>query len=96
MRNFTTFLYKKVAEMLAVSPNFHGQFATCGNWRQGCPPWHCTDSATPASLLSRLEINLRCPTTRHEGACGERKYSSYSFSTLALDWGEWSASHPGR
>jgi hypothetical protein len=27
---------------------------------------------------------------------GERKYSSYSFSTSALDGGEWSASRPGR
>jgi hypothetical protein len=27
---------------------------------------------------------------------GERRHSSYSFSTLALDGGEWSASHPGR
>jgi hypothetical protein len=27
---------------------------------------------------------------------GERRYSSYSFSTLAQDGGEWSASHPGR
>jgi hypothetical protein len=26
----------------------------------------------------------------------ERKYSSYLFSTSALDGGEWSASHPGR
>jgi hypothetical protein len=26
---------------------------------------------------------------------GERKYSSYSFSTSALDGGEWSASRPG-
>jgi alpha-glucosidase (family GH31 glycosyl hydrolase) len=25
-----------------------------------------------------------------------RRYSSYSFSTSALDGGEWSASHPGR
>jgi hypothetical protein len=36
-----------------------------------------------------------CPITRHEGAWGER-YSSYSFSTSALDGGEWSASRPGR
>jgi hypothetical protein len=36
-----------------------------------------------------------CPTTRHEGDWGER-YSSYSFSTSALDKGEWSASRPGR
>jgi hypothetical protein len=27
---------------------------------------------------------------------GERKYSSYSFLTLTVDWGEWSASRPGR
>jgi hypothetical protein len=27
---------------------------------------------------------------------GERKYSSYSFLTSALDGGEWSASRPGR
>jgi hypothetical protein len=26
---------------------------------------------------------------------GERRYSSYSFLTLALDRGEWSALHPG-
>jgi hypothetical protein len=36
------------------------------------------------------------PATRHEGAWGERRYSSYSFSTSALDGGEWSASRPGR
>jgi hypothetical protein len=27
---------------------------------------------------------------------GERRHSSYSFSTSALDGGEWSALHPGR
>jgi hypothetical protein len=27
---------------------------------------------------------------------GERRYSSYSYSTSALDGGEWSASRPGR
>jgi hypothetical protein len=27
---------------------------------------------------------------------GERRYSSYSFTTSALDWSEWSASRPGR
>jgi hypothetical protein len=36
------------------------------------------------------------PSTRHGGAWGERRYSSYSFSTSALDGGEWSASRPGR
>jgi hypothetical protein len=33
---------------------------------------------------------------RHEGTWGERKCSSYSFLTSALDGDEWSASHPGR
>jgi hypothetical protein len=36
------------------------------------------------------------PATRHEGACRQRRYSSYSFSNSALDGGEWSASRPGR
>jgi hypothetical protein len=31
-----------------------------------------------------------------EGARGERSYSSYSFSTSALDEDKWSASRPGR
>jgi hypothetical protein len=34
--------------------------------------------------------------TLHEGAWGERRYSFYSFSTSALDWGERSTSRPGR
>jgi hypothetical protein len=37
-----------------------------------------------------------CPIIRHGGAWVERRYSSYSFSTSALDGGEWSASRPGR
>jgi hypothetical protein len=36
------------------------------------------------------------PATRHEGAWGERRYRSYSFTTSAIDGGEWSASRPGR
>jgi hypothetical protein len=36
------------------------------------------------------------PSIRHGGAWGERSYSSYSFTTSALDGGEWSASRPGR
>jgi hypothetical protein len=31
-----------------------------------------------------------------EALGGEERYSSYSFSTSALDGGEWSASRPGR
>jgi hypothetical protein len=30
------------------------------------------------------------------GAWGDRRYSSYSFTTSALDGGEWSAPRPGR
>jgi hypothetical protein len=30
-------------------------------------------------------ISLICLTTRHEGALEEKRYSSYSFSTSALD-----------
>jgi hypothetical protein len=36
------------------------------------------------------------PATRHGGAWGERRYSSYSFLTSALDGGEWSAPRTGR
>jgi hypothetical protein len=36
------------------------------------------------------------PLHAMEAFGGERRYSSYSFSTSALDGGEWSASRPGR
>jgi hypothetical protein len=36
------------------------------------------------------------PLHAMEAHGGERRYSSYSFLTSALDGGEWSASHPGR
>jgi hypothetical protein len=42
------------------------------------------------------EVQKLCPATRHKGAWGERKYSSYLFSTSELDEGKWSASRPGR
>jgi hypothetical protein len=49
---------------------------------------------------SQQTQQLNCkssPATRHGGAWGgERRYSSYSFSTSPLDGGEWSASRPGR
>jgi hypothetical protein len=38
-------------------------------------------------------IHKSCPTTCHRGTWEER-YSSYSFSTSALDRGEWSVSRP--
>jgi hypothetical protein len=43
-----------------------------------------------------IKIHKSSPATHHGGAWGERRYSSYSFTTLALDGGEWSASRPGR
>jgi hypothetical protein len=43
-----------------------------------------------------MTLKKSCPDTRHGGTWGERRYSSYSFLTSALDGGEWSASCPGR
>jgi hypothetical protein len=53
---------------------------------------------------SNLDRPVVQPVVRHytawanpaPGAWGERRYSSYSFTTSALDGGEWSASRPGR
>jgi hypothetical protein len=39
--------------------------------------------------MSVLSVKVK---THYAGAKGERKYSSYSFFTSALDGGEWSAS----
>jgi hypothetical protein len=50
-------------------------------------------------LLTLAIMNSKAkssPATRHDEAWEERRYSSYSFSTSALDGGEWSASCPGR
>jgi hypothetical protein len=44
------------------------------------------------SLISRKSC---CPATAMQ-TTRERGYSSYSFLTSALDWGEWSASRPSR
>jgi hypothetical protein len=47
----------------------------------------------PQFLLSCLKIS---PITHLKRRSGERRYSSNSFTTSALDRGEWSASRPGR
>jgi hypothetical protein len=39
---------------------------------------------------------MAVPQDTYGGAWGERRYSSYSFTTWAVDGGEWSASRPGR
>jgi hypothetical protein len=41
-----------------------------------------------------LVVKKKSPATRHDGAWGEKRYSSYSFLTSTLDGGEWSASRP--
>jgi hypothetical protein len=60
--------------------------------------WHCETVAKLWLLLLIVKGKgkVSCPATHHEGAWGERRYSSYSFLTLALDGGEWSASCPSR
>jgi hypothetical protein len=40
-------------------------------------------------------VKVKLPHHRHAGDKGERRYSSYSFLTSALDGSEWSASQPG-
>jgi hypothetical protein len=42
--------------------------------------------------VSKVKLSRYTPWRR----LGERRYSSYSFPTSALDGGEWSASRPGR
>jgi hypothetical protein len=47
--------------------------------------------------LSELIIKSKAvPLYAMETLGGERMYSPYSFTTLALDGGKWLASHPGR
>jgi hypothetical protein len=41
-------------------------------------------------------MGKRVPLRAMDAPVGERRHSSYSFSTSALDGGEWSASGPGR
>jgi hypothetical protein len=49
------------------------------------------------TLINQVKLKLsRFMPWRHMGGGGERRYSSYSYLTSALDGGEWSASRPGR
>jgi hypothetical protein len=52
------------------------------------------DTAMRRLILQTILKNQSHYTPRR--AWEERRYSSYSFSTSALDGGEWSASRPGR
>jgi hypothetical protein len=51
----------------------------------------CVDNITAPSDKAKA-----VPLHATEALGGDRRYSSYSFSTSALDGGEWSASRPGR
>jgi hypothetical protein len=53
---------------------------------------------TTAGLRRLNSKNYSCLATRTSGVCRDRVYtsSSYSFSTLELDDGEWSSPCPGR
>jgi hypothetical protein len=58
---------------------------------------HITSSSTSSSRgIGPYIFEQSSPATHHGGAWGERRYSSYSFTTSALDRCEWSASRPGR
>jgi hypothetical protein len=43
-----------------------------------------------------IRLNVKQTHNTRMEAQGKRMYISYSFSTSALDGGEWSASRPGR
>jgi hypothetical protein len=68
------------------------QVVTVGDysWCQG-PRWRRV--VLTRMLYSHKHKLKLCRPTRHGGAWGERRYSSYSFTTSALDGGEWSAIH---
>jgi hypothetical protein len=48
-----------------------------------------------AFLQNLTNVVSHVPTKHHGDDWEERRYSSYSFTTSALDGGEWSASRPG-
>jgi len=54
------------------------------------------NSTTTTCLEELSKSKRKAVPLRHAGAKGEKRYSSYSFLTSALDGGEWSASRPGR
>jgi hypothetical protein len=67
-------------------------------WRWELKIWSIGDINGTVLIPSQIKTNIfQSPVTRHYGgAWGERRYSSCSFSTSALDGGEWSATRPSR
>jgi hypothetical protein len=54
-------------------------------------------SFRPTVTLNKLTLKLKLSHYTPRGRLGgARRYTSYSFSTSALDGGEWSASRPAR
>jgi hypothetical protein len=62
--------------------------------------WHVLRICVWDGILSRNSHRTSdfrsCTTTCHEGVWKERRYSIYSFSTSAVDGGEWLAWRPSR
>jgi hypothetical protein len=56
---------------------------------------YCALQTSPLPSCHK-KVRKSGPVTRHGGALGERRYSSYSFLISALEGGEWSASRRGR
>jgi hypothetical protein len=63
----------------------------CNTWLVG---YKCVEGTCPVMWCNNVKLQLSHYTPWRR--LGERRYSSYSFSTSVLDGGEWSASRPGR
>jgi hypothetical protein len=55
----------------------------------------CRTASSRPLYHSIVKVKQSVPQHTYEGARGERRHSSYSFMTSALDAGEWLASRPG-
>jgi hypothetical protein len=61
-------------------------------WARKGPGATQPGATADADLSDKVKLSRYTPWRR----MGERRYSSYSYLTSALDGGEWSASRPGR
>jgi hypothetical protein len=90
---------RPVGKIMLIIQTFYSHIScdlSTAPWRrylqQWCPKW----GSGTLGVRMMFHGGKSSPATRHGGAWGERRYTSYSFSTSALDGGEWSASHPAR
>jgi hypothetical protein len=72
-----------------------GRFSYTGSWSSSQPSFF-QNKTLAADLRLLSHISKAVPQHTYGGAEGERMYSSYSFTTSALDGGECSASRSGR